>query len=80
MLKAFIMVSLTPNSIAKFTEAVRKLPFVKRILSLTGEWDVCVEFEGETADDLYRLHAEMDGLIGLIENTVTSVVMKEFEP
>ncbi|MEX2684274.1 MAG: Lrp/AsnC family transcriptional regulator [Candidatus Sigynarchaeota archaeon] len=80
MLKAFIMISLTPNSMGKLTEAVCKFPGVKRILTLTGEYDVCVEFEGESAEDLYKFHARMDELTGLIENTVTSVVMKEFEP
>ncbi len=80
MLKAFIMISLTPNSMGKLTEAVKKFPGVKRILTLTGEWDVCVEFEGETSEDLYQFHARMDELTGLIENTLTSVVMKEFEP
>jgi DNA-binding Lrp family transcriptional regulator len=80
MLKAFIMISLTPNSMGKLVEAVKSFPGVKRILTLTGEWDVCVEFEGEEPQDLYNFHAKMDGLVGLIENTLTSVVMKEFEP
>jgi DNA-binding Lrp family transcriptional regulator len=64
----------------KLVEAVKSFPGVKRILSLTGEWDVCVEFEGEEAQDLYTFHTKMDELVGLIENTMTSVVMMEFEP
>jgi hypothetical protein len=80
MLKAFIMISLKPNSMGKLVGAVKKFTGVKRVLTLTGEWDVCVEFEGESTDDLFQFHAQMDELVGLIENTVTSVVMKEFEP
>ncbi len=80
VIKALIMISLTPNSMAKLVGAVKSFPGVKRIYSLTGEWDVCVEFEGEEAQDLYRFHAKMDELVGLIENTMTSVVMMEFEP
>ena len=80
MLKAFIMISLRPNSMGKLVDAVKSFPGVKRILTLTGEWDVCVEFEGEEPQDLYVFHTKMDSLVGLIENTLTSVVMKEFEP
>lgn len=74
------MISLKPNSMGNLIKSVKDFPGVKRILTLTGEWDVCVEFEGEEPKDLYEFHTRMDELVGLIENTVTSVVMKEFEP
>ncbi len=79
MIKAFIMISLKPNSIQKSIEVLRKYAGVKRILTITGEWDIFVEFEGETSEDLFTFHAKLDGL-DTIENTLTSVVMKEFEP
>nr|MDO8110200.1 Lrp/AsnC ligand binding domain-containing protein [Candidatus Sigynarchaeota archaeon] len=79
MIKAFIMISLKPNSIQKSVDAIRKYVGVKRILTITGEWDIFVEFEGETSEDLFQFHAQLDGL-DTIENTLTSVVMKEFEP
>jgi DNA-binding Lrp family transcriptional regulator len=80
MIKAFIMISLKPNVISKSVEALKKFTGVKRILTVTGEWDLMVEFEGENSEDLYLFHEQLDQLIGLVQNTLTSVVMKEFEP
>lgn len=74
------MISLKPNVIAKSVESIKKFTGVKRILTITGEWDLMVEFEGETSEDLYQFHEQLDQLVGLIQNTLTSVVMKEFEP
>ncbi|HME55244.1 MAG TPA: Lrp/AsnC ligand binding domain-containing protein [Candidatus Lokiarchaeia archaeon] len=80
MIKAFIMISLKPNAIAKSVEVIKKFTGVTRVLTITGEWDLMVEFEGETSEDLYQFHEQLDQLVGMIENTLTSVVMKEFEP
>jgi DNA-binding Lrp family transcriptional regulator len=74
------MISLKPNVIVKSVEALKKFTGVKRILTVTGEWDLMIEFEGETSEDLYQFHEQLDQLVGLIQNTLTSVVMKEFEP
>ena len=74
------MISLKPNVIGKSVEALKKFTGVKRILTVTGEWDLMIEFEGETSEDLYQFHEQLDQLVGLIQNTLTSVVMKEFEP
>ncbi len=79
MIKAFVMIALKPNTLAKTIDIIKKFAGVKRVLTITGEWDVIIEFEGETSDDLYKFHEALDG-VETLANTLTSVVMKEFEP
>ncbi len=79
MLKAFILIKLKSKSIAASIDAVQKLPGVKRICTMTGEFDLLVEFEGDGTEELHDFHFKLDG-IDSIENVITNVVMKEFRP
>ena len=79
MLKAFIMVSLKPNSIQAGIDSINKLKNVKKIYTMTGEHDLIVEFEAEEIEDLHTFHFELDSL-EFIEGVITNVVMKEFIP
>lgn len=79
MLHAFIMIKLKTKSIQQGIDAIQRLKNVKKIYTMTGQYDVIVEFEGEKTEDLHDFHFELDGL-EFIEGVITNVVMKEFVP
>jgi hypothetical protein len=79
MIKAFIMIKLKSKGISPSIATLKTLKGVTRICTLTGDWDLLVEFEGETTEDLYDFHFALDSL-DVIQDIITNVVMKEFEP
>jgi DNA-binding Lrp family transcriptional regulator len=78
MLKAFILIKLKSKGLSPSIEALKKVKDVKRICTLTGEWDLLIEFEGESPEDLHDFHFSIDSLDS-IEDIVTNVVMKEYQ-
>ncbi|MFX0099241.1 MAG: Lrp/AsnC family transcriptional regulator [Candidatus Hodarchaeota archaeon] len=79
MLKAFIMVALKTRAIQEGIDAIKKLNNVKKIYTMTGQYDLIVEFEGENTEDLHEFHFALDDIDG-IDGVITNVVMKEFIP
>lgn len=73
------MIKLQSKSISPAIGAIKKMPNVKKVFTMTGQFDLLVEFEGETTGELHDFHFELDGLDG-IEGVITNVVMKEFTP
>jgi len=63
----------------RVVEAFKAIPEIKRVFSLTGEYDVLAEIEVENTEDLYDSFAKkIDPIEGVI-NTNTHVVMASFE-
>jgi len=55
------------------------IPEIKRVFSLTGEYDILAEIEVEDTDKLYEVFAKkIDPIEGII-NTNTHVIMASFE-
>ncbi|MHA1368796.1 MAG: Lrp/AsnC family transcriptional regulator [Promethearchaeota archaeon] len=79
MLKAFVMIKLKSKTFNQAIEAIKKMQNVVRIATVTGEFDLLVEFSGEDTDALHKFHFHLDSL-EYIEGVITNVVMKEFEP
>jgi len=63
---------------AKVIEQFNEIPEIKKVFSLTGDYDVVAEIEVESTDELYEAFAKsIDHIDGII-NTNTHIVMKEF--
>ena len=59
-------------------EQFKKVPEIKKVFSLTGDYDILAEIEVESTDELYESFAKnIDQIDGII-NTNTHLVMKEF--
>lgn len=62
----------------KVIEQFKVIPEIKKIFSLTGEYDVLAEIEVESSEDLYNSFAKkIDPIEGIIK-TNTHVIMKSF--
>lgn len=62
----------------KVIEQFKEIPEIKKIFSLTGEYDVLAEIEVESSEDLYNSFAKkIDPIEGIIK-TNTHVIMKSF--
>ena len=64
---------------AKVIEQLNQIPEIKKVLSLTGDYDVAAEIEVDSSDELYNIFAnKIDQIDGIIE-TQTSLIMKSWE-
>lgn len=64
---------------AKVIEQFNEIPEIKKVFSLTGDYDVVAEIEVESTDELYESFANrIDNIDGIIE-TNTHVIMKSWE-
>ena len=64
---------------AKVIEQFNEIPEIKKVFSLTGDYDVVAEIEVESTDELYESFAnKIDNIDGIIE-TNTHVIMKSWE-
>ena len=87
MLKAFINIKLKTRSktrsktgsIKETINTMLQMPSVSKIFTMTGEYDLLVEFDGNNTEELHDFHFHLDA-IETIEGVITNVVMKEFEP
>lgn len=74
---AIIFFSIKHNASKSITEALKKIPEITKLTSVTGDYDLIAEAQ---VDQLERLHDifvnEIDPLEGIV-NTVTSIVLKE---
>ncbi|MHA1792625.1 MAG: Lrp/AsnC ligand binding domain-containing protein [Promethearchaeota archaeon] len=67
------------KSIQKSIDRIKDMKGVKRLFTMTGEYDLLIEFEGDNTEQLHDFHFELDS-VDSIEGVITNVVMKEFFP
>jgi DNA-binding Lrp family transcriptional regulator len=60
-------------------EELKSIPQIKKVMSLTGDYDVLAEIEVETPEDLFDLFANKIDLIQGISSSNTHMVMKAWE-
>ena len=78
-IKALIFCQVYHKEMVKVLEELKKIPEIKKVFSLTGDYDVLAEIEVETSDELYNAFAKkIDPIEGIIK-TNTHVVMKSWE-
>jgi DNA-binding Lrp family transcriptional regulator len=65
--------------INKVIEELKKIEQIKKIMSLTGDYDLLAEIEVETSEELFEIFANQIDLIEGITQSNTHVVMKSWE-
>ncbi|MFX0138792.1 MAG: Lrp/AsnC family transcriptional regulator [Candidatus Hodarchaeota archaeon] len=78
-IKALIFCRVHHKAMTKVLEEFNKIPEIKKIFSLTGDYDILSEIEVESTDELYDAFAKKIDLIDGIIDTNTHVVMRSFE-
>ena len=77
-IKALIFCKVEHKAMVQVIEKFNKVPEIKKVFSLTGDYDILAEIEVESTDELYKSFAKnIDPIDGII-NTNTHVVMQEF--
>jgi DNA-binding Lrp family transcriptional regulator len=77
--RAITLCKLEMSVSKKVIEELRKIPQIKKIMSLTGDYDILAEIEVETPEELYEIFANNIDLIEGITVSNTHVIMKSWE-
>ena len=78
-MRAIILCKLGIKVIKKVIEELKAIPQIKKVMSLTGDFDVMAEIEVETSEELYEIFSEKIDMIEGIIASNTHVVMKAWE-
>jgi len=78
-MRAIILCKLGINVIKKVIEELKAIPEIKKVMSLTGDYDLLAEIEVETSEELYDIFSEKIDLINGIIASNTHVIMKAWE-
>ena len=78
-MRAIILCKLGINTIKKVIEEIKTIPQIKKVMSLTGDYDLLAEIEVDSTEELYEIFSEkIDVIEGIIASN-THVVMKAWE-
>lgn len=78
-IKALIFCQVSHKAMVDVLEELKKITEIKKIFSLTGDYDILAEIEVETSDELYNAFSKkIDPIEGIVK-TNTHVVMKSWE-
>ena len=77
-IKALIFCQVEHKTMRKVIDDFKNIPEIKRVFSLTGDYDVLAEIEVDSSEELFDSFAKKIDLIEGIISTNTHVVMKEF--
>ena len=78
-IKAVMFCKLGISVINKVIEELKKIDQIKKIMSLTGDYDLLAEIEVDTSEELFDIFANQIDLIEGIVQSNTHVVMKSWE-
>ncbi|NHJ22346.1 MAG: Lrp/AsnC family transcriptional regulator [Candidatus Lokiarchaeota archaeon] len=78
-MRAIILCKLGINVIKKVIEEIKAIPQIKKVMSLTGDYDLLAEIEVESTEELYEIFSEKIDVIDGIIASNTHVVMKAWE-
>jgi DNA-binding Lrp family transcriptional regulator len=76
---AISLLKLGISVINTVIEELKTIPQVKKVMSLTGDYDVLIEIEIETPEELFDIFANKIDLISGISVSNTHMVMKAWE-
>ncbi len=77
-IKALIFCKISHKSMSNVLNKLNQVPEIKKVFSLTGDYDICAEIEVDSMDILYNSFAKKIDPIEGILNTNTHMIMKEF--
>lgn len=76
-IRAIILIKVSPRMLRQVLDEIQKISLVQRYATITGEYDVLIEAEAETMEDIHDLLLdELDPIKG-IEETNTHIVLKD---
>jgi DNA-binding Lrp family transcriptional regulator len=78
-MRAIILCKLGINVIKKVVKELKEIPEIKKVMSLTGDYDLLAEIEVEIPEELYDIFSEKIDLIDGIISSNTHVIMKAWE-
>ncbi len=78
-LKAIIFFKIDLKAMNKVLEELKQIPKIKKLLSLTGDYDAIAEIETETSEELFDIFCKQIDLIDGLTDTNTHVIMKSWE-
>ena len=78
-MRAIMLCKLGINAIKKVVEELKAIPEIKKVMSLTGDYDLMAEIEVETSEQLFDIFSEKIDLIQGITVSNTHVIMKSWE-
>jgi DNA-binding Lrp family transcriptional regulator len=76
LLTAFVLLRIKPGMDREVLEQVRKLPQVKEVEIVYGEYDMLLKISVETLDDLDTFIFDVIRRINGVEGTTTLISMK----
>ncbi len=77
-IKALIFCKVHHKAMENVINKFNQISEIKKVFSLTGDYDLLAEIEVENSDELYNSFAKKIDYIEGIIKTNTHVVMKEF--
>ncbi len=77
--KALIFCKVHHKEMTNVLNEFKKISEIKKVFSLTGDYDILAEIDVESTDDLYKSFSNKIDLIDGIIKTNTHIVMKEFK-
>ncbi len=78
-IKAIILCQVEHSAFVNVIEQFKKIPEIKKVFSLTGDYDIIAEIEVGSPEELYDSFAKkIDPIPGIIK-TNTHVIMKSWE-
>jgi DNA-binding Lrp family transcriptional regulator len=76
-IRAVILIKVSPRMLKQVLGEIAKISLVQRYATITGEYDVLIEAEAKTVEELHDLLLdELDPIKG-IEETNTHIVLKD---
>ena len=79
VVRAIALCKLEMGVSKKVIEELRKITQIKKIMSLTGDYDVLAEIEVDTPEELFEIFSEKIDMIEGIIASNTHVIMKAWE-
>ena len=73
------LLKLGTSVITTVIEELKTIPQIKKVMSLTGDYDVLIEIEIDTPEELFDIFANKIDLIHGISVSNTHMVMKAWE-
>lgn len=75
-IRAFVLLTRDPKKSAEIVDVLRRFPHVKYVCTVTGQFDVLVELEAESYDDLEGILNGIEVIDGVVR-TQTYMVLAE---
>ncbi|MFX0057460.1 MAG: Lrp/AsnC ligand binding domain-containing protein [Candidatus Hodarchaeota archaeon] len=78
-IKAISLFKLGISVINIVIEELKQIPQIKKVMSLTGDYDILAEIEVDSPEELFEIFANKIDLIQGISSSNTHMIMKAWE-